>query len=60
MLENDDDDGDADARIAVVNLLLHGLAFPAPSISHFLLGFDLRNISRSTIQPPGHLFARIS
>jgi hypothetical protein len=60
MLENDtangDEDGDSpeeDARIAVINLLLHGLAFPAPSLSHFLLGFDLRNIARSTIQPPG-------
>ena len=56
MLENDPVDGDGkseDARIAVINLLLHGLAFPAPSLSHFLLGFDLRAISKSTIQSPG-------
>ena len=60
MLENDtancDEDGESaeeDGRVAVINLLLHGLVFPAPSLSHFLLGFDLRNIARSTIQPPG-------
>jgi len=57
MIENevDDDDVSEEARISVLNLVLDGLAFPAPSISHFLLGFDLRNISRSTIQPPGLL-----
>ena len=55
--EADDDDGvSEEARIGVLNLILDGLVFPAPSISHFLLGFDLRNISRSTIQPPGMSF----
>ena len=59
MLENDNcevdnDEGEVeDGRISVINLLLQGLAFPAPSLSHFLLGFDLRSISRSTIQQPG-------
>lgn len=44
------------ARIAIVQLLLNGLDKPAPSISHFLLGFDLKGIiTRSTLQPPGVL-----
>jgi hypothetical protein len=58
MIENDavDDDVTDEARIGVINLILEGLMFPAPTVSHFLLGFDLRNISGSTIQPPGIKF----
>ena len=42
------------ARIAIVQMLLNGLEKPAPSLSHFLLGFDLKKgVSRSTLQPPG-------
>lgn len=65
MIENDaagedDDDVTNAARIGVIDLILEGLAFPAPSVSHFLLGFDLRNISRSTIQPPGAVLVSLS
>ncbi len=46
----------AAARIEVVKLLLNGLDKPAPSLSHFLLGFDLKvPLARSNLQPPGVL-----
>ncbi len=44
------------ARIHVVQMLLNGLDKPAPSISHFLLGFNLKEpLSKSNLQPPGVL-----
>ncbi len=56
----DDDQGEADgcvmglARVAIVELLLIGLDKPAPSLTHFLLGFDVRkSVSGSTLQQPG-------
>jgi nuclear pore complex protein Nup205 len=55
----DDDQGDDSgsiglARIAIVELLLTGLDKPSPSLSHFLLGFDVRKgVAGSTLQPPG-------
>ena len=30
------------ARLSIIDLLLIGLDKPAPSLSHFLLGFDLK------------------
>ena len=42
------------ARIAIVQLLLNGLEKPAPSLSHFLLGYDIKKgVPRSNLQPPG-------
>jgi nuclear pore complex protein Nup205 len=50
--------GIREARLAAVHLLLSGLDKPAPSLSHFLLGFDLsRGVSRSALQAPGVLGA---
>ena len=47
-----------DIRIAAVELLLDGLEMPAPTLTHFLLGFNLqKGISKSTIQPQGVLGA---
>eukprot|EP00095_Tigriopus_kingsejongensis_P011855 maker-scaffold180_size281610-snap-gene-0.27 protein:Tk11855 transcript:maker-scaffold180_size281610-snap-gene-0.27-mRNA-1 annotation:"nuclear pore complex protein nup205" len=45
----------AASRIAIVELLLNGLALPVrASLSHFLLGFDLKKgVSKTTLQPPG-------
>ncbi len=44
------------ARIAVIQLLLRGLDKAPPSLSHFLLGFNLKEpLERSNLQPPGVL-----
>lgn len=55
LIEAEVENEEEDPRIAVIQLLLQGLMFPAPNLSHFLLGFDLRDIQRSTIQPPGKI-----
>ena len=45
-----------DIRIAAIDLLLGGLEMPGPTLTHFLLGFNLqKGISKSTIQPQGVL-----
>ena len=47
-----------DIRIAAIDLLLDGLEMPGPTLTHFLLGFNLqKGISKSTIQPQGVLGA---
>ena len=47
-----------DIRIAAIELLLDGLEMPGPTLTHFLLGFNLqKGISKSTIQPQGVLGA---
>ncbi|XP_040581995.1 nuclear pore complex protein Nup205 [Lepeophtheirus salmonis] len=44
------------AKIAIVKLLQSGLDMPAPSFSHFLLGFDLKKgVSKTNLQQPGIL-----
>jgi nuclear pore complex protein Nup205 len=65
VLDNDEDeheDGEEDVvddiRLAAVDLLLDSLNLPGPTLTHFLLGFNLqKGISKSTIQPPGVLGA---
>ena len=43
----------AATRLAILDLLQHGLNMAAPSLSHFLLGFDLKKgVSRSQLQSP--------
>ena len=45
-------------KLAAINLLLDGLELPAPTLTHFLLGFNLqKGISKSTLQPQGVLGA---
>ena len=45
-------------RLATIDLLLDGLNMPGPTLTHFLLGFNLqKGISKSTIQPQGVLGA---
>ena len=54
------------ARLSIIDLLLIGLDKPAPSLSHFLLGFDLKkqasiggqgSIARLAMSPSGfHLY----
>jgi len=40
-------------RLTILDLLQHGLSMAAPSLSHFLLGFDLKKgVSRSQLQSP--------
>jgi len=40
-------------RLAILDLLQNGLNMAAPSLSHFLLGFDLKKgVSRSQLQSP--------
>ena len=43
------------ARLSIIDLLLIGLDKPAPSLSHFLLGFDLKKQPSSV---SGHGVAR--
>jgi len=54
---DDEDDEQRDMRLAVLNLLLDGLSKPAPSLAHYLLGFDVKTssaqLANSTLQPPG-------
>ena len=45
--------GSGTTRLAVVELLQAGLLMPAPSLAHFLLGFDLKKgVSRCQLQSP--------
>ncbi|XP_048578619.1 nuclear pore complex protein Nup205 isoform X2 [Nematostella vectensis] len=45
-------------RQNILQLLLYSLAFPAPNLAHFLLGFELRRpVSKTNIQLPGVLGA---
>jgi len=40
-------------RLAIMDLLLTGVTMSAPSVAHFLLGFDLRlGVGKSQLQPP--------
>ena len=40
-------------RLAIMDLLLTGVMMSAPSVAHFLLGFDLRlGVGKSQLQPP--------
>ena len=41
-----------EARIAAIQLLQKCVFYPGPSIAHFLLGFDLNNVSGSTLRTP--------
>lgn len=55
-LENPQDININDIRIAAIDLLLDGLEMPGPTLTHFLLGFNLsKGISKSQIQSQGVL-----
>lgn len=46
-------EGTSATRLAILDLLQTGLNMAAPSLSHFLLGFDLKKgVSRSQLQSP--------
>ena len=48
------------ARLSIIDLLLIGLDKPAPSLSHFLLGFDLKkHPSGSTLHAPGGVLGAV-
>ncbi len=65
VLDNDEEEYDTnedvkidDIRISTIELLLDGLDMPGPTLTHFLLGFNLqKGVSKSTIQPQGVLGA---
>ena len=42
-----------ETRLAAIQLIQNCVNYPGPSIAHFLLGFDLNNISGSTLKAPG-------
>ena len=50
MLDNEDSESAhvEEIKLAAINLLLDGLELPAPTLTHFLLGFNLqvKSISR--------------
>lgn len=52
--EEEEEESATGTRVAVVELLQAGLAMPAPSLAHFLLGFDLKKgVARCQLQSPG-------
>ena len=42
-----------EARLAAIQLIQNAVHYPAPSVAHFLLGFDLNNVSGTTLKAPG-------
>ena len=57
ILDSEDDDLEA-ARLSVLNLIQSGLDKANPSLSHFLLGFDVKpgsSVAKSSLQPQGVL-----
>ena len=60
VLDNEDSESAhvEEIKLAAINLLLDGLELPAPTLTHFLLGFNLqKGIAKSTLQPQGVLGA---
>ena len=40
------------SRLAIVELIQIGINMSAPTLGHFLLGFDIMNVSQSQLQNP--------
>ena len=60
VLDNEDTENAnvEEIKLAAINLLLDGLELPAPTLTHFLLGFNLnKGIAKSTLQAQGVLGA---